>query len=238
MTTLSSYLQIANNLNKWQSITAKTPDVAVQNKYFQDHVGEVTSVDEFMKDKRLFNYAMTAFGLGDLTYATGMMKKVLEGGVTDGSSLAHTLSNTNILAFATAFDFAGNGASTTTSSTLVDTVVSRYNEQALETSQGKQNPGVQLALYFKQHASSVTSVYGILADENLLTVVQTALGIPSSASAQSIDTQARHLKARLDISDFQDPAKLDKFISRFAALYDFNNGGSSTSSLVATLFGF
>lgn len=238
MTTLSSYLQIANNLTKWQSITAKSPDVAVQTKYFEDNIGKVTSAEDFMKDTRLFNYAMTAFGLSNMTYAKGMMTKVLEQGVTSSSALANTLNNSNIKAFATAFDFADNGATTTSSTTLVDNVVSRYTEQALETGQGQQNAGVQLALYFQQHAPSVTSIYGVLADSNLLSVVQTALGISPLTSSQSIDTQARLLTSKLNVSDFQDPTKLQSFISRYAAMYDYNNGGdaNSQSSLVATLF--
>ncbi|MBG0809674.1 DUF1217 domain-containing protein [Methylosinus sp. H3A] len=238
MTTLSTYLQIANNQSKWQAITAKSPDVATQTKYFKDNIGKVTTVDAFMKDARLFNYAMTAFGLGSMTYAKGLMHKVLDGGVSSSSALANTLNSSNIKAFAQAFDFADNGDATTTSSTLVDTVVSRYTEQALETSQGKQNPGVQLALYFQQHAPSLTSVYGILADSNILTVVQTALGISSSTSSQSVDTQYRLLSSKVKLDDFKDPTKLQQFIARFAAQYDYNNGGdaNSQSSLLSTLF--
>jgi hypothetical protein len=238
MTTLSSYLQIANNQAKWQSITAKSPDVATQTKYFQDNIGKVKSADAFMKDERLFDYAMTAFGLGDLTYAKGMMKKVLEQGVGSGS-LAVTLNSSNIKAFATAFDFADNGEETTASTTLVDTVASRYAEQALETKQGDQNPGVELALYFQRKAPEITSVYGILADAKILSVVQTALGISSQTSSQSIDSQAKMLKSKVDLTDFQDPKKLQQFISRFAAMYDYNNSGSdanSQSSLLSTLF--
>lgn len=238
MTTLSTYLQIANNQSKWQAMTAKSPDVATQTKYFEDHIGEVTSIDEFMKDARLFNYAMTAFGIGDMSYAKGLMRKVLEGGVTDSSSLANRINNANIKAFTEAFDFADNGAETTSSSTLVDNVVSRYTEQALETSQGEQNPGVQLALYFQQRAPSLTSVYGILADSKILTVVQTALGISSSTSSQSVDTQYRLLSSKVKLDDFKDPKKLQQFIARFAAQYDYNNGGdaNSQSSLLSTLF--
>lgn len=235
MTTLTSYLQIAANLTKWRSIAAKSPDVAIQSKYFQDNIGKVKSIDDFMKDARLFNYAMTAFGLGDMTYAKGMIEKVLEQGVTSSKALANTLNNSNIKAFAQAFDFADNGADTTSSSTLVSNVVNRYTEQALETSQGEQNPGVQLALYFQQHAPDVTSVYGILADKNLLTVVQTALGVSPLTSAQSVDTQARMLKAKLDITDFQDPKKLQDFITRFSAMYDMNN--SSEDQTISILFG-
>jgi len=238
MTTLATYLQIANNQSKWQAITAKSPDVATQTQYFKDNIGKVTTADAFMKDTRLFNYAMTAFGLGSMTYAKGLMQKVLAGGVSSSSALANTLNNSNIKAFAQAFDFADNGGATTTSSTLVDNVVSRYTEQALETNQGQQNPGVQLALYFQQHAPSLTSVYGILADSNILTVVQTALGISSSTSSQSIDTQYRLLSAQVKLDDFKDPTKLQQFIARFAAQYDYNNGGNanSQSSLLSTLF--
>ncbi|WP_159727865.1 DUF1217 domain-containing protein [Methylosinus sp. Ce-a6] len=238
MTTLSTYLQIANNQAQWQAMTAKSPEVATQTQYFKDHIGKVTSVDAFMKDSRLFNYAMTAFSLGSMTYAKGLMQKVLEGGVSNSSALANTISNANIKAFATAFDFAGNGEPTTSSATLVDNVVSRYTEQALETNQGQQNPGVQLALYFRQHAPALTSVYGILADRNILTVVQTALGLSPLTSSQSIDTQYRLLSSKVNLDDFKDPAKLQQFISRFAAQYDYNNGGdaNSQSSLLSTLF--
>jgi hypothetical protein len=227
MTTLSSYLLVANNMSRWQTITSKTPEVSIQTKYFQDNIGKVKSADDLLKNTRLFNFAMTAFGLGDMTYAKGLMKQVLHEGVTSTSALANKLPNSNISAFARAFDFVDNGASTTSSSALVTNVINRYVENSLETTQGQQNPGVQLALYFQQHAPNITSIYGILADKNLLTVVQTALGVSPMTSAQPIDRQAHLLSSKLKIADFQDPKKLQQFISRFAAMYDLNNGGSA-----------
>jgi hypothetical protein len=237
MTTLSTYTQIAGNLTKWQSIAAKAPEVATPTKYFQENIGKVKSVDDLMKDTRLFDYAMTAFGLGDMTYAKGMMKKVLEKGFgADALTITHT--SPNIKAFATAFDFAANGEETTSAPTLVQNVTSRYAEQAMEDDQGEQNPGVQLALYFKRKAPDITSLYGILADKKILTVVQTALGISPLTSAQSIDSQAAMLKSKLSLDDFQDPKKLAQFIARFAVNYDYANGGEANSqaSLLSTLF--
>jgi hypothetical protein len=237
MTTLTTYLQIAENRDKWRSIAAKAPEAATATQYFKEHIGDVKSADAFMKDARLFNYAMTAFGLGDMTYAKGMMQKVLEGGV-DSDSLAVRLNNSNIRAFAETFDFADKGEETTADTTLVDNVVSRYSEQALETSQGEQNPGVQLALYFQEHAPDINNIYGILADSKILTVVQTALGISTLTASQSIDKQASMLKSLVDLDDFKDPTKLKQFISRFAAMYDYNNSSdeNSQSSLLSTLF--
>jgi Protein of unknown function (DUF1217) len=123
---------------------------------------------------------------------------------------------------------------------VVEDVINRYLENSLQTTQGHQDPWVQLALYFQQNAPNVTSIYGILGDKNLLTVVQTALGISPLTSAEPIDTQANMLSALMNISDFNNPAKLLSFIERFAALYDSNNSGSnvgliSCGSTVASL---
>ena len=37
------------------------------------------------------------------------------------------------------------------------------------------------------------------------------------------------LSSKLNLSDFQDPAKLQTFIERFSVLYDENNASSTTS---------
>jgi hypothetical protein len=230
VSTISTYLQISNNLSKWQSIEAKKPEVALATKYFQDNIGKVKTADDLINNQRLFNYAMTAFGLGDRTYAKGLMKQVLQQGVTSSTALAKKLNDPNILAFAKAFDFASNGANTTQSSALVTNVVNRYTENALEKDQGQQNPGVQQALYFQQHAPGITSAYGILADKTLQSVVQTALGISPLTSAEPVDTQYKLINKQLNVKDFQDPKKLQAFISRFAAMYDSNANDPTSPS--------
>jgi len=232
--TLAQYLSISNNMSRWLTLTQNAPANATATKYFEQNIGSVTNASELINNPRLFNYAMNAFGLGDMTYAKGLMQKVLAEGVTSSSALANTLDNPNILAFAKAFDFADNGSQTTTSSTLVNEVVNRYAENSLDTTQGQQDPGVQLALYFQQNAPNISSVYSILADKNLLTVVQTALGISPLTADEPIDTQAAMLTSALNISDFQNPTKLQSFIERFAALYDANNGSSSTTTSNST----
>lgn len=229
MTTINSYLTVARNLDRWRTIAAKTPDVANETKYFKAKLGKATSIEALLKDPRLFNYAMKAFGLGDRTYAIGLMRKVLEQGVTDPKALATTLNDSNIRAFAKAFDYKGGNAAVGSDS-FAQGVVDRYVEQAMEAQQGARNAGVGLALYFRTRAPQVTSVYSVLADKKLLQVVQTALDIAPASSAQPIDTQARLLKARLNIADFQDPKKLDRFISRFAAAYDMKNPGAETTA--------
>ena len=143
--------------------------------------------------------------------------------------LATTLDDARILAFAQTFNFAADGASTTQSSAVRTNVVNQYISQSLDTAQGQQNPGVQLALYFQQNASGITNSYDVLANENLLTVVQTALGLSPYTSQQPIDEQARQLSSKIDFLDFQNPTKVQSFVERFCAMYDLNNSSSSGS---------
>ncbi len=228
ISTLSTYLQISNNLPKWQSLTAAQPAVKQQTAYYKANIGNIKTPAELVGNYRLFSYVMNAYGLGDMTYAKGEIQKVLDQGTGSTRDLAYTLNNPQILAMAKTFNFTKNGASTTSSAAVQTNVVNNYIEQTLQTNEGQSNPGVQLALYFQQNAPNITSVYNILADKSLLTVVQTALGISPLTSAENIDTQANMISSRLKIADFQNPAKLQKFIERFAVLYDVNNGGAST----------
>ena len=219
---------------RWRSITAKAPDVAVQTKYFQDNIGKVKNADAFVNNARLFNYAMKAFGLGDRLYARGLMKQALQQGVSSRSALAYKLNDPNVLAFAKAFDFAAKGAQTTQSASLVKSVTDQYTQNALETDQTTRNAGVGLALYFQRKAPNVTSAYGLLADKKLLQVVQTALDISPMTGVMPIDRQAALLSRKIDLTDFKDPAKLQAFIARFAAQYDYKYGDASATGSTAT----
>ncbi len=230
VSTLSSYLQISNNLTKWENMTASDPTVKEQTAYYKANIGNVKTPADLVNNYRLFSYVMTAYGLGDMTsYGKGLIEKVLEQGTYSQNDLAYTLNNPQVLALAQTFNFTADGTSTTSSTAVQSTVVSNYVEQTLESNQGQSDPGVQLALYFQQNASKITSSYSILADKNLLTVVQTALGISPYTSMENIDTQANMISNKLNITDLQDPTKLKKFIEKFCALYDANNQGATTS---------
>ena len=68
-------------------------------------------------------------------------------------------------------------------------------------------------------------------------MTQTALGIPAAASSQDLDLQARTITAKLNLSDFQDPVKLQKFIQRFTIMYDMTNNTASQDLPNALLVG-
>ena len=236
LSTTASYLSVSNNLARQQAATAADPQVKNDTAYYLANIGKVTSVADLTGNYRLFSYAMKAYGLEDMDYAKGLITKVLEGGVTSSKALANTLTDPRYKAFAQAFDFAGQGSSVTSSTAVTTGTTAKYVEQSLEDKQGQQNSGVQLALYFTRNAPTVTSIYGLLADKNLLKVVQTAFGLAASASTD-IDVQAAALGKLVDVTDLQDPAKVQKLVERFTAMWDASgNNASSDASSLAQIF--
>ena len=77
LSTYLSYRLIAQDIPKSIDRVEKQPAVDRETKYYLDNIGKVTSVDDFVNDYRLFNYAMKAYGLSDMTYAKAFMDKAL-----------------------------------------------------------------------------------------------------------------------------------------------------------------
>ncbi|MGK9050481.1 DUF1217 domain-containing protein [Neorhizobium petrolearium] len=86
--------------------------VANDTKYYQENIGKVTTVDEFLDDYRLYSYAMTAYGLEDMIYAKAFMKQVLESDLSDDNSFANRLTDDRYKNFAAAFNFSSSASDT------------------------------------------------------------------------------------------------------------------------------
>ena len=229
-TTTSTYLSISNNLARYQSMVADQPAVKTASEYYAANIGKVTSIKDFVGNYRLLSYALDAYGLGDQVNSTALVTQVLEGGVSNSKSLANTLSNPNWAKFAAAFNFVGQGASSVSTSSAIQTTTSDYVEQKLESDEGQQNPGVQLALYFQRVAPTVSTGYGIMGDENLLDVVQTIFGLPPETAGTNIDAEAAIISQLVPTSTLQDPTKLQQLTERFTAMYDSTYGPGGTGA--------
>ena len=231
--TTTTYLSIENNLARYQKLEAQKPAVKTATAYYNANIGKVSTIAQFVGNYRLLSYALQAYGLGDQIHNKALITKVLTQGTTSSSALANTLPNPAWKKFAQAFNFSATGASAPNSSASVATTNTAYVEQQLESDQGQNDPGVQLALYFKRVAPTVTNSYGILADENLLETVQTIFGLPATASASQIDKEATAVSKLAPVADLKNPTKLNQLVERFTAQYDAKYGPTSgaTSSL-------
>lgn len=222
-TTFVSYQQISRDLATSLERVSKKPDVARETEYYNSKIGDIKSVDDFMADTRLYNYALKAHGLEDMSYAKAFIRKVLTEGIDDDDAFANQLSDTRYKELATSFNFKAFDTAATSFDRAQTEVVDKYMRQTLEEDAGNENTGVRLALYFDRTASTITTAMDILADDALAQVVRTALQLPAEVASSNIDKQAAYLERVLDIEDFQDPEKVGKFLERFTAMWEIEN---------------
>ncbi|WP_425463435.1 DUF1217 domain-containing protein [Mesorhizobium intechi] len=207
-----------------------------ETSYYLANITKVKSVDDLMSNSRLYTYALAAFGLDSATENKDLIKQVLQGGVRDPNSVANKQKDPAYAALASAFNFEQYGEAATTINPAQQPTVDKYMRQTLEEDAGQTNEGVRLALYFQRKAPDITSWYDVLADTALASVVRTALGLPDSFATADIDKQAQLFEQKLDISDFTDPVKLGKFLTRFTSMYEINNPTSTAVSSISVLF--
>ncbi|MGY8685565.1 DUF1217 domain-containing protein [Bradyrhizobium sp. UFLA05-153] len=230
LSTIADYTRITKDMGKSLTLIAKQPDVSRETDYFLANIGKVKTIDDFLKNYRLYSYAMKAYGLSDMIYAKAFMRKVLTEGIATTTTFANKLTDARYREFAAAFNFAALGSQATQTTQATTGTATQYATQTMEQNAGDQNEGLRLALYFTRKASSITSPYQILADKALTQVAQTALGLPATVSSADIDSQATMLTKMIKLTDFQDPAKVTKFVQRFAAMWDAKQAASDASN--------
>lgn len=222
--TVAKYQQIVRNMDRSLNQIAKRPEIKREADYYLANIRNMKTADEFLRNDRLYGFAMTAFGLKDMIYGKAFMRKVLTEGVDGARSFALQLSDPRFREFAEAFNFSRYGVTATAFERAQQGTVDRYLRVALETDAGESDEGLRMALYFQRKAPLVSSVYGLMGDAALYKVVQTALGLPPAYSNAGIDKQAAFIGSKIDVKDFQDPLKLNTFISRFTAKWQAANG--------------
>lgn len=227
-TTYTSYRLVSQDMTRSIERVSQEPLVERDTEYYLANISKIKNIDDFMADTRIFNYAMKAHGLEDMTYAKAFIRKALSEGVDEADAFANKLSDTRYVDFVKTFNFASQGEVATVFTKAQQGTVDKYMRQTLEETAGEENTGVRLALYFERMASTVTSGYGIIADTAIYDVVRTALGLPAEFANSNIDRQSDYLESRIDFADFSDPEKLAKFIERFTALWELDNPSSGS----------
>ncbi|WP_185983570.1 DUF1217 domain-containing protein [Aureimonas mangrovi] len=209
---------------------------------YLEGVGAVKSLDDLLENDAVLDFALRAYGLADEKLRPADIRKLLTSDLSDEDSFARSFGDTRYTDFAAAFAFtpdgriAASGGSAQSGASFL-TTQNLYLVQTLEQEVGATNEGARLALYFLRKSPDITGAFSILSDRALFEVVRTALGLPQSMSQLDIDRQAAILETRMDFDQLKDPRGLDRFISRFSALYDINNPAMQASSPALALLG-
>lgn len=230
LSTAASYRLLTQNIDKSLARVRAAPDVQRETDYYLATIGKVKTIEDFLANDRVFAYAMKAFGLKDMIYAKAFVKKVLTDGIDSANSFTNQLTDPRFKELATAFNFKSLGTTTTIFERTQKGVVDKYLQVQLEEQAGSSNEGVRLALYFRRKAPDITSAYSILGDSALYKVAQVALGLTASSNANSLDMQAEIIKDKIDLENLDDPAVLNKFLTRFTTLWEVKNGTAAATA--------
>ncbi|MEC7257234.1 MAG: DUF1217 domain-containing protein [Pseudomonadota bacterium] len=106
-TGLAGYGFLQRTRDKQQALYAQSPQVTRDTQHFMDKLNDLQSSDELMEDRALLRVALGAFGLDEDINNRAFIKKILDSDLSDSGSLANKLADKRYLAFAKAFNFAG-----------------------------------------------------------------------------------------------------------------------------------
>jgi hypothetical protein len=236
LSTVTSYKLLTQNIDKSLARVRAAPDVQRETDYYMATIGKIKTIEDFLANDRVFSYAMKAFGLKDMIYAKAFVKKVLTDGIDSANSFTNQLTDPRFKELATAFNFKSLGTTTTIFERTQKGVVDKYLQVQLEEQAGSSNEGVRLALYFRRKAPDITSAYSILGDSALYKVAQVALGLTPSSNANNLDMQAEIIKNKIDLENLDDPAVLNKFLTRFTTLWEVKNGTAAATAPALVIF--
>ncbi|MDD9333657.1 MAG: DUF1217 domain-containing protein, partial [Bartonella sp.] len=176
---------------------------------------------------KIYNYAMKAYGLEDMIFAKGMIRKVLS-----DPQYASQLVDKRYQQFAEAFNFSKYGEKATQRESVKTVIVNKYMQQTLEVEVGEVNEGTRLALYFTRTIGEMVQnnilteknwAYQVLSDKALSAVIFKAFNISENVFTSPIEVQKSLLESRMALKDLQDPKKLEHLIAKFSAMYDVQN---------------
>lgn len=204
--------------------------------YYSEQIQNIQTSKEFLSNRRMVDFVLVAHGIDPKGVTNDFMKQVFASDLTDPKSFANQQDDHRFAEIAASFNFdaKGNisqaepGIQGTYGRSVTDYL---YLRQTLEEQTGEDSAGARLALYFKRMAPDINTAYDILGDTALLEVFRTTFEIPSEMSTMDIEKQKALVDRNLKLEDLQDPDKLEKFISRFTAMYDLANNTSSSPAL-------
>lgn len=182
---------------------AQNKDIQKELDYFEKNISKFDSVESLLKDRRMARVLLSAYDLQDeQAMGMGRIKKVLTEDPTSSNALSAKLADSRFAAMAKDLRL-DKGLDGLKTSAFMSKLEGKYIQSEFEQALGRQDPALRQAAYFARNASSkTTNIYSILGDKIVRDVVTSTLNIPAQLAIQPIETQARAITARLDISKF------------------------------------
>lgn len=251
----TGWLFLQRTLDQQQTAFKQSEPIARATDYFRENISEIRTAEGLVADRQLLTVALGAFGLDEDINNKFFIEKILSDGTTSDEALANRLADPRYAKFAEAFGFGDFPTPLTSQPIFSEDVIDRFEARQFERAIGNVNNDLRLALNLEVALDDVnTSVkgddarwFGLLGNQPLRQVVQTALGLPSQIAAIDLDQQLSTFKERAqsvlgtdDVGDFVDPEVQEKIVRLFlirseaaGAANSFTNGSIALTLLRA-----
>lgn len=228
-----------------KQLIANDPVVSRSSDYFTENIAKAETAGDLVKDYKLLNVALRAYGLeGDINNQA-FIRKVLESDLNNPRSLVNRLSDKRYLKFAQAFHYSDT-QNTLKKPDFGADMSARYLEREFERRVGEADDNLRLALNTKRelanmsgrNATDKTLWYEVLGNPPLREVFATALGFdPDAISKIPLDQQVSELMNKAErmfgdssIKIFSDEQKVEKLIQNFLVRSQFMQGSAGQNS--------
>lgn len=245
---LAGWNFLQSSLDKQTEIFNRSPDIQRDVDYFRENIGSLTTLDEFMSDRRLLKVALGAFGLGEEINKGAFVRKILEEGTTDSSAFAVRLNNPDYLDLAETFSVSDGNLSI--NSTTAEQIIADYQKESFEVELGNVDNSMRLALNFRTEIAELANAglsenagwFRAMGSVPLRTVLEGAFNLPTSFSQLDVDRQkeilsdkANQLLGGKTVDIFSNPEVVESAIRRFLVTEQINQGPSTTTPGFAAL---
>jgi hypothetical protein len=194
--------------------------------YFRANIGNAWSVDAFLKDTKLVSVALSAFRMEGLAEQPAVLRALLTQDPASPGAAAHA--DPRYMQFAQAFASLRSGTAMRDGKSI-DAVLGAYQANEFEKSL---DPKVKAAI---SSGGTLTPTM-LIADRTMAKVTRGGLYLPEQTAALELEQQLAAMKrAGLDPAKLQDPAQLEKFVTRYLAKVGMEQAGAQPS-LVSMLF--
>jgi hypothetical protein len=170
---------------------------------FKTQLANIRTPEDLFKNRRVMSFVLSAYGLDSEINFMGRIKAVLNSDITDPNSTVNRLQDRRFREMAADLLVQGTGVANLKLPTVTNRVVDRFISAEYEKSLGQRDPAIREARYFAANIGKVKSVFEILGDPVLRSVVTDTLGLPKQLALQPVETQAETIRRRLDIAQFR-----------------------------------
>ncbi|MGY6707035.1 MAG: DUF1217 domain-containing protein [Rhizobiaceae bacterium] len=230
--TFTSYQLITRDIDQSLNRVQKQPLVQRETEYYLENITKVKSIDDFISDSRLFNFAMKAHGLEEMAYAKAFMRKVLEEGIDSPDAFANRLTDKRYKDFANSFNFARHGEDTTIYNAAQQGTVQSFILKAVENGVSADNPQLKENTdYYMANIKSVRSIDEFLADDRIFQMAMVANGFDDELPSKQV------VRAMLEggIDDPDSPANTspDERFAQLVENFNFARYGEKATTINA-----